>query len=232
MKPTTPVAPVDRLTIDDLELLGMEVIHAGPTDSRGVVWLPLNAGLTTLYGRNGAGKTSVLRAAQAAFTGVRPPGVTVRLYARLLAAEAEAVSVEERNRQQFEHDLEMWRTTAQPSGEIIVVDGRELELFDDMPKVPTDGVPPSGWMFRRLVSAVPVGCEFYRIDRDNLTSMAAPEWWQFDGPGFSVEQLDAETWAEFQYPEFDQVVRMLLLGNAALDDAHRQPRMEIGRAHV
>jgi len=56
------------LPIGDTRILGVELDFSGK-DQRGRVWVPLNPGCHLLYGKNGVGKSTILRAIRAALTG-------------------------------------------------------------------------------------------------------------------------------------------------------------------
>src|SRR3954454_3716549 len=56
---------------DGYEILGVSVFGDGPL-AHGI-HMPLDPGVTALYGLNGAGKTRLLRAVSRALTGVAPP---------------------------------------------------------------------------------------------------------------------------------------------------------------
>jgi len=57
--------------LDDLVLEGLALVGCGPIRHG---WIPLDGGLTVLYGLNGAGKTTVLRALESVLTGINLVG--------------------------------------------------------------------------------------------------------------------------------------------------------------
>lgn len=52
-----------------VEFLGIHIIFTGEDDPRGSVWVPFSEELTLLYGKNGAGKTTILKAIDAFVSG-------------------------------------------------------------------------------------------------------------------------------------------------------------------
>lgn len=60
-----------------LRVLGVSIVHAGPLKN---VHIPLGPEVSVLYGLNGAGKTRILLALKAAFTGMRPKEGQVYLH--------------------------------------------------------------------------------------------------------------------------------------------------------
>ena len=71
---------------DRVEFLGIEVIFVGEDDPRGSVWIEFNDDLSLLYGKNGAGKSTVLNAITAFIEGksLEDAGVLIHGYARLI----------------------------------------------------------------------------------------------------------------------------------------------------
>jgi energy-coupling factor transporter ATP-binding protein EcfA2 len=66
-----------------IRLLGVEIIFKNyPTDSRGRIWVPIENGRHVLYGKNGAGKSTILEALISAISGIRKPNAewTVDLF--------------------------------------------------------------------------------------------------------------------------------------------------------
>ena len=76
------------LLIDNkrVELLGIEIIFTGEEDPRGSVWIELNDNLSLLYGKNGAGKSTILNAVTAFVEGksLQVHGLLIHGYARLI----------------------------------------------------------------------------------------------------------------------------------------------------
>ena len=69
-----------------VEFLGIEVIFIGEDDPRGSVWIEFNEDFSLLYGKNGAGKSTVLKAITAFIEGktLEDDGVLIHGYARLI----------------------------------------------------------------------------------------------------------------------------------------------------
>ena len=69
-----------------VEFLGIEVIFIGEDDPRGSVWIEFNEDLSLLYGKNGAGKSTVLKAISAFIEGktLEDDGVLIHGYAKLI----------------------------------------------------------------------------------------------------------------------------------------------------
>ena len=69
-----------------IEFMGIEVIFIGEDDPRGSVWIEFNEDLSLLYGKNGAGKSTVLKAITAFIEGktLEDDGVLIHGYARLI----------------------------------------------------------------------------------------------------------------------------------------------------
>jgi hypothetical protein len=69
-----------------VEFLGIEVIFIGEDDPRGSVWIEFNEDFSLLYGKNGAGKSTVLKAIAAFIEGktLEDDGVLIHGYARLI----------------------------------------------------------------------------------------------------------------------------------------------------
>ena len=76
------------LLIDNkrVELLGIEIVFTGEEDPRGSVWIELNDNLSLLYGKNGAGKSTILNAVTAFVEGksLQDHGLLIHGYARLI----------------------------------------------------------------------------------------------------------------------------------------------------
>ena len=76
------------LLIDNkrVELLGIEIVFTGEQDPRGSVWIELNDNLSLLYGKNGAGKSTILNAVTAFVEGksLQDYGLLIHGYARLI----------------------------------------------------------------------------------------------------------------------------------------------------
>ena len=83
-KARTPMA----LMIDNnrVEFLGIEIIFTGEDDPRGSIWINFNETLSLLYGKNGAGKSTVLTAITAFMEGksLEDDGLLMHGYARLV----------------------------------------------------------------------------------------------------------------------------------------------------
>ena len=71
---------------DRLEFLGIEIIFTGEDDPRGSIWIEFSEALSLLYGKNGSGKSTILKAIIAFFEGrsLEESGILVHGYARLL----------------------------------------------------------------------------------------------------------------------------------------------------
>lgn len=69
----------------EVQLLGLAIWEAGPLRK---TYLPLDRGMTVLFGLNGAGKSSVLRALRAALEGHRTDGATTALICRVQTGTA------------------------------------------------------------------------------------------------------------------------------------------------
>ena len=83
-KARTPMA----LMIDNnrVEFLGIEIIFTGEDDPRGSIWINFNETLSLLYGKNGAGKSTILTAVTAFVEGksLEDDGLLMHGYARLV----------------------------------------------------------------------------------------------------------------------------------------------------
>lgn len=68
-----------------VEFLGIEIIFTAEDDPRGSVWVPFSEELTLLYGKNGAGKSTILKAIDAFVSGqtLAKDGVLIYGFARL-----------------------------------------------------------------------------------------------------------------------------------------------------
>jgi hypothetical protein len=71
---------------DQLEFLGIEITFISEDDPRGSVWIPFTETLSLLYGKNGAGKSTILRAVRAFLEGksLKDDGLIINGYARLI----------------------------------------------------------------------------------------------------------------------------------------------------
>ena len=222
-KPTSE--PLFGTIIDDVELLGIEVLFIGVDDPRDSCWLPFNSGMTALYGKNGAGKTTILNAIESALSGVSVRGMKCRLYLRLLATDDEAEQDQVQSQVQYEKLLDQWADDVEKGdGEV------EVEFWDETRKVvasPPTHVssqrPSGGWFFQKIIASVPKGCEFFNLERDMDGSFTA-EGWEHPSPMLSTRQIEAEEWADFEFPSWTAITRLLLIGNAALDEADRSSR--------
>ena len=69
-----------------VELLGVEIIFTGEDDPRGSVWVPFDETLSIIYGKNGAGKSTILKAISCFGRGVslEDEGILLHGYARLI----------------------------------------------------------------------------------------------------------------------------------------------------
>lgn len=76
------------LLIDNkrVEFLGIEIIFTGEDDPRGSLWIEFNEDLSLLYGKNGAGKSTILSAITAFIEGksLQDDGLLIHGYARLI----------------------------------------------------------------------------------------------------------------------------------------------------
>lgn len=73
---------IPGIALSGTRLIGMELDFTG-IDERGRVWIPLNAGTHLIYGKNGVGKSTILRALRAALTAEESEeslGFAVRLF--------------------------------------------------------------------------------------------------------------------------------------------------------
>jgi hypothetical protein len=72
-----------------VEFLGIEIIFTEQDDSRGSVWIPFSETLTLLYGKNGVGKSTILRAIASFIRGesLEEEGMLIHGYARVTSAE-------------------------------------------------------------------------------------------------------------------------------------------------
>lgn len=73
---------IPGIALSGTRLIGMELDFTG-IDERGRVWIPLDAGTHLLYGKNGVGKSTILRALRAALTADESEealGFAVRLF--------------------------------------------------------------------------------------------------------------------------------------------------------
>ena len=226
MNETKPVGePLFGTVIDDVELLGIEVLFVGADDLRDSFWLPFSPGMTALYGKNGAGKTTILNAIESALSGVSVRGMKCRLYLRLLATDIEAEQDETQRQARLEQLFDQWAEDVEEGkGEV------EVEFWDMTRKViaspPTQAPsqrPSGGWFFQKIIASVPAGCEFFKNER-NFAGDFLVKGWEYSGPSLTVEQIEAKEWMDFQYPSWLEVVRLLFIGNAALDDAERDSR--------
>lgn len=80
------------------------VLIQGPAPV-GDLWIPLTGGLTVLYGRNGAGKTTVLRAVESALRGVALPGCRASVH---LSMDDEIGGFDDRLLKWFRHTEPDW----------------------------------------------------------------------------------------------------------------------------
>lgn len=226
MNETKPVGePLFGTVIDDVELLGIEVLFVGADDLRDSFWLPFSPGMTALYGKNGAGKTTILNAIESALSGVSIRGMKCRLYLRLLATDVEAEQDETQRQARLEQLFDQWAEDVEEGkGEV------EVEFWDMTRKViaspPTQAPsqrPSGGWFFQKIIASVPEGCQFFNSARDGDGSFTA-EGWEYPSPMLSTRQIEAEKWADFELPSWTDVARLLLIGNAALDELERASR--------
>jgi len=69
-----------------VEFLGIEVIFTSDDDPRGNIWIDFNQTLSLLYGKNGAGKSTVINAVRAFIEGrsLEDTGILIHGYARLV----------------------------------------------------------------------------------------------------------------------------------------------------
>jgi hypothetical protein len=69
-----------------VELLGVEIIFTGEDDPRGSVWVPIDETMSIIYGKNGAGKSTILKAISSFVRGLslEDEGILVHGYARLI----------------------------------------------------------------------------------------------------------------------------------------------------
>jgi hypothetical protein len=69
-----------------VELLGVEIIFTGEDDPRGSVWIPFDETLSIIYGKNGAGKSTILKAISYFVRGIslEDEGILLHGYARLI----------------------------------------------------------------------------------------------------------------------------------------------------
>ena len=72
-----------------VEFLGIEIIFTEQEDPRGSVWIPFSETLTLLYGKNGVGKSTILRAIKAFINGesLEDDGMLIHGYARVMEPE-------------------------------------------------------------------------------------------------------------------------------------------------
>ena len=226
MNETKPVGePLFGTVIDDVELLGIEVLFVGQDDPRDSLWLPFHPGMTALYGKNGAGKTTILNAIESALSGVSSRGMKCRLYLRLLATDIEAEEDEVQRKVEYEKLLDQWAEDVENGkGEV------EVEFWDKTRKVlaspPTQAPsrrPVGGWFFQKIITAVPKGCQFFNLEREMDGSYTA-EGWEYPSPMLSTRQIEAEEWADFELPTWTEISRLLLIGNAVFDEAERASR--------
>jgi hypothetical protein len=219
--------------IHDVELLGVEVIFEGTFSARGSFWVPFEPGLTALYGRNGAGKTTVLEGVRAALSGVKKLGMSTRLYLRLLATDDEMRQSNERSTSEFLERLQSFQEKIErvEVSESLNLEEEDSEVVARLPAWTSARHPPGGWFFRKLIGAVPKGAEFFDEERMLFGTGEVPGW-SYPGPQLTREQIDAEEWAEFQFPSWTQIVRLLLLGNAAMDEAERERHLGDGGSNV
>lgn len=76
---------IPGIALSGTRLIGMELDFTG-IDERGRVWIPLDAGTHLLYGKNGVGKSTILRALRAALTADESEdtlGFAVRLFVEI-----------------------------------------------------------------------------------------------------------------------------------------------------
>ena len=179
MNETKPVGePLFGTVIDDVELLGIEVLFVGQDDPRDSLWLPFHPGMTALYGKNGAGKTTILNAIESTLSGVSVRGIKCRLYLRLLATDAEAEQDQVQSKVEYEKLLDQWAEDVEKGeGEV------EVEFWDGLRKVvasPPTHVssqrPIGGWFFQKIITAVPKGCQFFNLEREMDGSYTAEGW--------------------------------------------------------
>lgn len=216
--------PLFGAHVHDVELLGVEALFTADDDPRGSIWVPFSSGMSVLYGRNGAGKTTVLDVVRSALSGFKTHGVTTRLYLRLLVTDAEAAANAEHRSQSFQEGLANWWVNhgKQDRATSATIDGKDRVVLPGPPPMPAGKRPPGGWYFHKLIASIPKGCEFLRFDREIGSRFdQVPLGWPHPAPELTVNQIEAEEWAEFQYPSWVHIVRLLLFGQAAYDDAHR-----------
>lgn len=205
----------------DVDLLGFDLRWTVDGEPSGGVWVPAGRGLSVLYGPSGVGKSTVISAIENALRGVATPGLSTRVYLRLAVLEDERRQSRETALAKWRSDLEAWENTDWKEEDLHEVTHPRFGTFGVIPSPPrfSETTPsPQGWFLDHVISRVPTNCDFFQFERTNHPSFCSPSaWWTYHLPTFDPVVEEAESWADFQYPNWSDIVRALLLGQAWLD---------------
>ena len=70
----------DGLVIGEVRYFGLEILFPIPKDNRGRLWVPFNSGENIIYGKNGAGKSTVISAIKSALSGLKDSALDAEIY--------------------------------------------------------------------------------------------------------------------------------------------------------
>ena len=70
----------DGLVIGEVRYFGLEILFPIPKDNRGRLWVPFNSGENIIYGKNGAGKSTVISAIKSALSGLKDAALEAEIY--------------------------------------------------------------------------------------------------------------------------------------------------------
>lgn len=205
----------------DVDLLGFDLRWTVDGDPCGGVWVPAARGLSVLYGSSGVGKSAVISAIESALRGEASPGLSTRVYLRLAVLQDERRQLREAARAKWHSDLEAWENTDWKDEDLQEVTHPrfgKLGIIQAPPMFSEATPSPQGWFLDHVISRVPTNCDYFQFERTNHPSFCSPSaWWTYHLPKFDLVVEEAESWADFQYPNWSEIVRVLLLGQAWLD---------------
>jgi hypothetical protein len=70
----------DGLVIGEVCYYGFEILFPFPEDNRGRLWVPFSSGENIVYGKNGAGKSTVISAIKSALSGLKDAALEAEIY--------------------------------------------------------------------------------------------------------------------------------------------------------
>jgi hypothetical protein len=70
----------DGLVIGEVCYYGLEILFPFPEDNRGRLWVPFSSGENIVYGKNGAGKSTVISAIKSALSGLKDAALEAEIY--------------------------------------------------------------------------------------------------------------------------------------------------------